>query len=545
MGNRDEGSFEDRVLDLTTCAHCGAENVGEGGYCGFCGKSLPGPPPLADSPAMAAGMPAPRLVRSDEASESLPGMGDLRSEMTKSDATRYICAAVHTSWRLRERIVQEVVNEVYKAPPRSPDVDLVTVVAHTIAARRRRAVCDLLLTLLGVVGIFLFLLPGAAVVPRAVAFISVAWLIGFIGRLVALYGPTAQSLRPHGHNMDARQIFKGSLRTRLSSLEKALQGNITVYGDYSPFLGSGITRESWSFALDILRAAEGKVAQPFNAQDIHDFVLSEVRAVGLTRVGVEDRVFVDGRDLVGDRRFIQHHLSPPSLNVPPDMVRSLRILPEDKVRPYACFYVKGWGGQLVSSTYLRFVVTRRHLFVEATSCLLPPIKEKYQKIDRAASRPRISESLQIGAVEILLTPFRLLLAPWLLLFFMARPLGQFWHTWKQQREITRVRAFNYGTVFSPREVLADRKFQRYFQKLDSDQYTKIVEKNIFQSLVDFLDDHGIDTGELVQRQTTILNNGIYVTGDATVNATNLAAGKKAKATNEIGGTGAMKSRASA
>ena len=60
-------------------------------------------------------------------------------------------------------------------------------------------------------------------------------------------------------------------------------------------------------------------------------------------------------------------------------------------------------------------------FVEATSRLLPPIKEKYQEIDRAASRPRISESVQIGAVEILLTPFRLLLAPWLLLSFMARP----------------------------------------------------------------------------------------------------------------------------
>ena len=120
-------------------------------------------------------------------------------------------------------------------------------------------------------------------------------------------------------------------------------------------------------------------------------MLGEVRAVGLARVDVEDRLFVDGRDLVGDGRFVQHPLSRPLLNVPPDIVRSLRIRPEDKVRPYACFYVKGWGGQLVSSTYLRFVVTRRHLFVEATSCLLPPIKEKYQEIDRAASRPRISE----------------------------------------------------------------------------------------------------------------------------------------------------------
>jgi hypothetical protein len=545
MGNRDVGSFKDGVLQLTNCTYCGAENVGVGGYCGFCGKSLPEPPALADSPATAADMPVPRLLHPEEASEPRPGMGGVRSEMTKSDATRYICAAVHTNWRLRERIVREVVNEVYKAPPRSPDVDLVTVVAHIIAARRRRAVCDLLLTILGVAGAFLFVLPDAPSVPGLVACIGMAWLIGFTGRLAASYGRMAQSLRPHGRSSDPRPAVRGSLRTRLYSLENAVQGNITVYGGYNPFFGSGITTGSWSFPLDILRAAEGKVAQPFNAQDIHDFVLGEVRAVGLARVEVEDRVFVDGRDLIGDGRFIQHPLSPPLLNVPPDMVRSLRIRPEDRVRPYACFYVKGWGGQLVSSTYLRFVVTRRHLFVESTSCLLPPIKEKYQEIDRAASWPRISESVRIGAVELLLTPLRLLLAPWLLLSFIARPVNQFWQTWKQQREITRERAFNYGATFSPRQALADDNFQRYFQQLDSDHYIKIIEKNIFQSLVDFLDDHGIDTSELDERQTTILNNGVYVTGSATVNATNLAAGKKAKATNATPGTGAMRSRVSA
>ena len=31
---------------------------------------------------------------------------------------------------------------------------------------------------------------------------------------------------------------------------------MTVYGGYNPFFGSGITTGSWSFPLDILRAAE-------------------------------------------------------------------------------------------------------------------------------------------------------------------------------------------------------------------------------------------------------------------------------------------------
>ena len=58
---------------------------------------------------------------------------------------------------------------------------------------------------------------------------------------------------------------------------------------------------------------------------------------------------------------------------------------------------------------------------------------------------------------------------------------------------------------------------------------KIVEDNVFQAMVDFLDEHGIDTSRLVERQTTIQNNGVFVSGNATVNATNIAAGKKAEA----------------
>jgi hypothetical protein len=58
---------------------------------------------------------------------------------------------------------------------------------------------------------------------------------------------------------------------------------------------------------------------------------------------------------------------------------------------------------------------------------------------------------------------------------------------------------------------------------------KIVQDSVFESMVDFLDEHGIDTSRLVERQTTIQNNGVFVSGSATVNATNIAAGKKAEA----------------
>ena len=118
MGNTDDVGLADRPLALSICSSCGSENLGEGGFCGLCGKSVPEAPDVAN--ATSAGTPG-------------------AFELTRSDATRYMCAAVHSSWWLRERIVRNVVNETYKAPPRSPDMDLVTVVVHAIAARRRQA----------------------------------------------------------------------------------------------------------------------------------------------------------------------------------------------------------------------------------------------------------------------------------------------------------------------------------------------------------------------------------------------------------------------
>ena len=45
----------------------------------------------------------------------------------------------------------------------------------------------------------------------------------------------------------------------------------------------------------------------------------------------------------------------------------------------------------------------------------------------------------------------------------------------------------------------------------------------------FLDEHDIDTGDLVERQTTILNQGVLVTGRGTLTAQSVAAGSNARA----------------
>jgi len=92
---------------------------------------------------------------------------------------------------------------------------------------------------------------------------------------------------------------------------------------------------------------------------------------------VQDQVFLDGRDLRGDRRFLPNALGAPVSAVDPSLVRTLLGTPEDHARSYLCLTVSGWRGQLVLSTFVRFLVTPKHLFVEVSRSLLTPLREDF------------------------------------------------------------------------------------------------------------------------------------------------------------------------
>jgi hypothetical protein len=104
---------------------------------------------------------------------------------------------------------------------------------------------------------------------------------------------------------------------------------------------------------------------------------------------------------------------------------------------------------------------------------------------------------------------------------------------KTRREkIERTPLFNYGTVTSLRQSLSSGQYGHYFQKMDGDLYNKLFEHEVLDSLVEFLDDHNVDTSELKERQTTILNNGVMVQG-GDVKAESLAVGSGARAVKKM------------
>jgi len=59
-------------------------------------------------------------------------------------------------------------------------------------------------------------------------------------------------------------------------------------------------------------------------------------------------------------------------------------------------------------------------------------------------------------------------------------------------------------------------------------HLKIIERQILESTVEFLNMKNVDTTELMKQQTTILNSGLIITGGA-INADSIAVGDQAKA----------------
>ncbi|NIK57330.1 hypothetical protein [Kribbella shirazensis] len=432
--------------------------------------------------------------------------------------------------RLADEVVRDILDEKFTAPPSSPGVDLVPVILHAIAARKRHLVRDVLLTAL------LFSAFWGAYTTRYVVVLlalALCWVVVVGETLVATYGVVAHDLRPERFKPDALSSNDPGVRERLAQVAAAARGNVSVYSGYQPFVGSGVPVDAWSFALDIDRPAEGRTAESFTALSIHDFVKQRLRDLRTGEVTMADHVFVDGRDIRDDRRFLPERLAAPKPKVDRSLVRSLTVEPEDRARSYLTVQIGGWHGQLVVSTFLRFVVAPHELVVEVTHCLLGPVRDEFQEVDRLLPEPTARQAIRLGGRALRRAPGHVLRAPFAVAAHLAGPVTAARHQARQRREIVSSLRFDYGAARSPRETVGDRRYQRYFQQLDSALYIKVIEKRMLRAVEQFLESKGIDTTELTDRQAAMQNNGVYVAPGGTITAGSVAAGTGARASSVV------------
>lgn len=490
---------------------------------------------LADSGLCSGCVTSPDLP--DPLGLDVPHSPFVDIERADSEVTRHLCCAAQSDEWFAQKLAARVIRQPRCGIAMSPGVDIVAVLRHACAARRRRALRDTVLTVVNLpaIGVCLgsvviaatTLSLGAlwAIPPTLVVSLVTSTTVTFFYKLSFNRAITGSLSRSSFSAPEAPQPHNALLRARITEIEKQACGNLTIYRGFRPFRGYGKVIGGWSFAIDITKPREPyEKCLPLEVHEIRDHVQQQVNALGWIGLRVEERIFVNGRD---GRDFIDASGRPQSL-VESGKVRMLLKERDNRARPYMVIRLVGWDGELALTIFLRFVMVKHNLFIEASHSILTPLKDHFRGHDQ---HRRIAAW---GYVGLALRSIRL----------FCRPMSAFPHLAERLSD-RRVLSgetgaftdsyFDHGAFFSVRDWASDERYQRYFQKLDSEMYTKVVEQRIFDALVQFLDDRQIDTGELIQRQTTILNNGVMVTGNGSVSAENIATGSGAHAGQKGGG----------
>lgn len=466
-----------------------------------------------------------------------------KSEWKDTEATRYLCAEAHLSSRFREWVLKKFAREKHVAIAPSFGLDMGTVLKHCLEARRRVNLRNAFLTIPFLVGVLILLigldrldlLPVVIVLAPLAAWAG-AWLVVGWERWEA-DKLVRRNLLKDSYNPDCVPTPRqAKLQQVLKDLDEAQKSNVLIYNGFAPFVGCGGSLGGWSFALDLTKGKQdlGHVAQPseVRVKELYDEIAHASEALGFDTLMLDDKLCVNGQDIRNDPRFLPDPLGRPVSHVSPEVIEEFVESVDFGARHYKHIRVVDWSGELSLNVMIRFVNTGHHLFIEVNYNVLTPLHESYHRVDSLNPDLSFEDWAKLVLSSGLLAPFFLLALPFVPIVFVQH----WYHEWAEERRLQRTvrnnRSFNYGAATSLREDTASGFYRRYFQKLDSELYKKVLERQIFDTIIRFLDLHNVETADLKERQTTVLNSGVIVSGSGTIQAETLAVGSHSSAVSE-------------
>ena len=256
------------------------------------------------------------------------------------------------------------------------------------------------------------------------------------------------------------------MTTPVDYLQEAETGNTVIYSGFSPFVGSGENVGAWSFALDLRKRAgdgAGRMQSGTNseanlsASELHGITLEalyarvarDIAELNLDRVTVQDKLYVNGRDIRDDKRLLSDPLGRPRIwGRGRGMTNAMLEQAEKQLRHYRCIRVVDWSGELVLSIFLRFSKLSHNLFVEASYFLLTPVAERLRAVDAMSPNFKLARFINMLLGAAIKTPFLTLWAPFELLGRISARIRR-WSAGREEDELIRENpTFDYGAAFS-------------------------------------------------------------------------------------------------
>jgi hypothetical protein len=455
-----------------------------------------------------------------------------------TEATRLMCAAAYVDPTFANEVIEEIVEEDFRAMHAPPGVDVGCVVRHCLAARQRHYARDVALAALGAILVVLVLLASGYLVSLVWLGLLIAWAIVALDMWTGTYQVVAKALHPRTFSpADAPPVSDPVLGPRAVELAERQGGNVTVYSGFGPFAGSGFEIDGWSFVIDLRRGKDdvGTRRRPTSVgvTELYDTLERSLRGLGRRNLTIEDRLYVHGTDIREDRELLPAVVGRPVSRVPGNVIQRYLAHPTQRVRHYKCVRVVDWGGELVLSLFVRCSIHNGRLFCETSAFLLTPLTQRFHHIDGVHAQAGAKVVLALARRALRATPGLWLRSP----ATFVRPFGRMRRHARARRQAERDPLFDYGAPSTVLERARSQHYARYFQRLDKEMYGKLLERTILDAIVEVLDAHDVDTSELADRRSTIINHGLMVGGS--VKAENVAVGVGASILNRMrpGATG--------
>jgi hypothetical protein len=497
--------------------------------------TVPVPTGLPQFPALPSGLPEIAQTRDDK-------------------VTRDVCHALHLSEPLESFVHHQIVNPRTRAVCPAYGIDLVAVARHAAVARDRRILvtrvvrCIRIVIVLAVIlGIAQVILSagshgGPDVTPAAVAAaVIVLCVMGVWGTLfwyVRAGRASALQVLSGPRPLDQAPAVDPVTEDRLDEVNRA-NAVVYAYGQGDPFIGSGRKLFTWNTdPIDVTRAAAdasqaGSAVVPFNEIDLHQYLETEIPRLGFNELQVSNRLYVRG----DYARFVGG--LQPDLRAVPGSVVDARWLasgimyPSDQARTYVCVERIQMGGDLVTCMYVRARIEQGLLTLDGLIYLLPPLAgiwlptrsltargrgQAFRAAFGAASRETIPALRRRAARLPRKDTFR----------DASREEAAL-----MRRELKDGHPHDYGAIVSLREALASYQPTHYFEITDVVESSKRLLQRQMNCILQFLEDHKIDTSSLREQAAKITQNISYTAGNS------YSVGAVHGGTNIIGSHGAV------
>ncbi len=289
---------------------------------------------------------------------------------------------------------------------------------------------------------------------------------------------------------------------------------VNYAADRSPFVGSGTELATWQFALPLRpkRNPTGGHDRPwphFDTVSLSRHVKDAIAELAhdtshsrhLPGLRLTDHVFVSGHDTVQPTHGVGELAAS---GYPHQSLEEIQNDPTTPIRHYLRCQIVSWDGELVTTVFMHTALQGETLYLEFSSFMLPPTKAAYHAFGRESLGR--TAAMAWGAVRSL-TRLPAITGRGLADLAAAVREGLSRRGRSDTPRWAVRGSDDFGAEFGIRELGSDEDEHHYFQQRDVVKYTKILERQLLATVVDYLSDK-IDVAELTNRAETIINAGV-------------------------------------